>query len=267
VHAESGRASTVDPIVRRPFLLLLAVAVALLTGCQARSTVSVVSNSNGTGSVAVVVLLDREAANAIPDLKEQLQTSDLVKAGWTVEGPVDWEDGGKAVTVHHGFGSPEEATALMRRISGNGPPFVDFQMQQQRSLMHVDTTFSGKIDMKQGMNSFGDLGLTQSLGSRLGFDPNEIEKSLGVNWATAFPVDVQVSLPGKTAKAEAVYGQVVPINASASGPNTRPWAFFALSAASLIGCFLVLLLWKSGKYRPKHKKGVRARDLLNQKSE
>lgn len=250
--------------MRRLLLPLLAVVVILLSGCQVHSTVAVTSNSNGTGTVSVTALLDKEAANAVPDLKEQLQTSDLVKAGWTVDGPSDTKDGGKQVSVHHDFGSSEEATALLRRISGNGPPFVDFQMQQQRTLTHVDTTFSGKIDMTQGVSSFGDLGLRQSLGSRLGFDPNEIEKSLGVNWATTFPVDVEVRLPGKSTKASAVYGQVVPISATATGANTRPWAFFAMSAAALIACLLVLLMWKSGKYRPQHKKGTRARDLLNQ---
>jgi hypothetical protein len=238
----------------------------MLTGCQARGTVSVTSKSNGTGTVAVTVDLDAEAAAAIPDLKEQLQTSDLVKAGWAVDGPTGDKAGGETVTVHHDFGSPEEATALLHRLSGNGPPFVDFQMRQRRSLMHVDTTFSGKIDMTQGVSSFGDLGLTQSLGSRLGFDPNELEKSLGVNWPTTFPIDVEVHLPGKSAKASAVYGQVIPIDATASGANTRPWTFFALSAAALIASILVLVLWKSGKYRPQHKKGVRARDLLNQQS-
>jgi hypothetical protein len=236
----------------------------LLTGCQVHSTVAVSSNSNGTGTVSVTAQLDREAANAVPDLKEQLQTSDLVKAGWAVDGP-SGKDGGKVVTVHHDFGSPEEATALLRRISGNGPPFVDFQMQQQRSLIHVDTTFSGKVDMTQGVNSFGDLGLTQSLGSRLGFDPNELEKSLGVNWATTFPVSVEVNLPGKTTQADAAYGQVVPISATASGLNTRPWAFFALSGAALIACLLVLVLWRSDKYRPQHRKGVRERDLVNER--
>ena len=268
---------TVYGIVRRLAALLLTLAVVLLTGCQVRSVVRVDVNSNGSGTVAVVAHFDKEAANAVPNLKDELQTSDLVKAGWSVDGPEDADGGGKTVTVRHGFGSAQEATALFQQLSGNGPPFVDFRLLQERSLQHVDTTFSGKLDMQQGIASFGDLGLTQSVGSRLGFDAKELERSLGVDWSTTFPVDVVVHLPGGDAQRtpatdasgtwHAVYGQVVPIGAQASGVNSRPLAFFGLSATALLACGLVLVFWRSDKYRPRHRSsgGVRARDLLDQK--
>jgi hypothetical protein len=268
--------STVYGIVRRLTALLLTTAVVLLTGCQVRSEVRVDVNSNGSGAIAVVAHLDKEAANAVPNLKDELQTSDLVKSGWSVDGP-DADGDGKTVTVRHGFDSPDEATALLQRLSGNGPPFVDFRLLQERSLQHVDTTFSGKIDMQQGVSSFGDLGLTQSVGSRLGFDANELEKSLGVNWPMTFPVDVVVHLPGGNVQRipatdssgawHATYGQTTEINAKASGVNARPLVFFGISAAALLASVLVLLFWRSGKYHPRHRSsgGVRARDLLNQK--
>jgi hypothetical protein len=235
-------------------------------------------NSNGTGTIAVVATLDSEAVQAVPDLANQLQTGDLVEAGWSVEGPSDSDNGSKTVRVSHDFDSPEEATALLRRLSGNGPPFVDFQLTQERSLTHVESSLTGKVDLQQGISSYGDLGLTQSLGSRLGFDPGELERSLGVDWASTFPLDVVVQLPGgkveRTPATEngnawhAEYGEVLTLSATASGANSRPLVFFALSGLCLIGCVLVLFAWKSGKYRPQHKKnGMRARDLLKQQGE
>jgi hypothetical protein len=272
-----AQSSTVYEIVRRLTAIVLATLIAvLLSGCQVRSTLHVKANSNGTGTIAIVAVLDREAAAAVPDLDKQLQTSDLVKAGWSVRGPSDSDDGSKTITVEHGFDSAEEATTLLRRLSGNGPPFVDFRLQQERTLQHVESSVTGTVDLRQGVSSFGDLALTQSLGSRLGFDPNELEKSLGVDWATTFPLDIVVQLPGGEVELEgasagfsgwhAEYGEITPIRATASGANARPLVFFGLSAASLLGCLLVVAFWKSGKYRPQHKKnGVRARDLLNQK--
>lgn len=274
-RAASALSSTVYDIVRHLKALLLVTVALLLSGCQVRSTLHVNANSNGSGTVSVVAELDKEAAQAVPNLKEQLQTSDLVKAGWSVSGPSDGDDGAKVITVEHGFDSPEEATALLRRLSGNGPPFVDFQLSQARTLTHVETSLNGKLDLRQGINSFGDLGLTQSLGSRLGFDAAELEKSLGVDWATTFPVQVATQLPGSDRdssdashtqnKWNAKYGDIVAVDATASGANTRPLMFFGFSAAALVACLLVLFLWRSDKYRPKHQKsGVRARDLLNQ---
>jgi hypothetical protein len=262
--------------VRRLTALVLALVIALLLGgCQVRSTLRVSANSNGTGTISITAVLDREAALAVPDLEQQLQTSDLVKAGWSVRGPSQSDDGSRTIVVEHGFGSPEEATELLRKISGNGPPFVDFQLQQERTLRHVDSSVSGTVDLRQGISSFGDLALTQSLGSRLGFDPAEIEQSLGVDWATTFPLDVEVRLPGGNTELEApsagysgwhaAYGEITPIRATASGANMRPLVFFALSLVALVGSLLVLALRRSDKYRPRHKKnGVRARDLLNQ---
>jgi hypothetical protein len=262
--------------VRRLTALFLFLIVAcLLSGCQVRSSVVVDVHSNGTGTISVKAVLDKQAALALPDIEQQLQTSDLVKAGWSVKDPTESDDGSKTILVEHGFGSPEEATLLLRSLSGNGPPFVGFQLTQTHSLTHVESSLTGGIDLRQGINSYGDLGLTQSVGSRLGFDPTELEKSLGVDWASTFPLEVVVRLPGRYVQSEgtsniqndrrAKYGEITEIHVQASGANTRPMMFFALSVTAFVASILVLVFWKSGKYRPRHKKnGVRARDLLKQ---
>jgi hypothetical protein len=244
---------------------LFTAALLALTGCQARSTVRLDVKSDGSGTVAVIVRMDKEAADALPNLKNQLQTTDLVHAGWTVVGPSDISGGGKQVIARHGFGSPQEATALLNQLSGNGAPFAQFQLTQHRSLFHVTSTFTGSIDMRQGVNSFGDLGLTQSVGSKLGFDPNELQKSLGVDWPGTFPVDVIVNLPGgnnhHTPDVDdqgvwhATYGQSTDLHASAAGWNTRPLLFFGGSIASVLVLMAVLFLWKVDRYQPRH--GIR----------
>lgn len=248
--------------MRRLFLCLLLIAAIVLSGCQVRSTVRVDLQGDGSGTVSVIVRLDKEAADAMPNLRQDLDTSDLVRSGWSISGPTEINGGTVQVTARHGFDSPEEATQLLRGLSGSGPPFTNFKITQERSFTHVESHFSGELDMREGISSFGDIGLTQSVGSKLGFDPNELQRSLGVDWPQTFPVDVVVNLPNgiKDATPEmddnntwhAIYGESISLSASSEGPNWKPLVLFGVSALSLIACILVLIFWRKGTYNPRH---------------
>jgi hypothetical protein len=254
--------------VRRFLLPLIGLLLIVATGCQARTSVEIDVESNGSGSVAVTMRLDEDAAAAVPRLAEQLRTSDLQSAGWNIDGP-DQDDAGETVIIatHH-FGNAGEANVLLRQLTGETGPLSSLQMTQTKSFTSIDVEVAGVADLTRGIESFGDEQLKQRVGTALGFDPAEVTRSLGVDWAKTFPIDVTVDLPGgKTANAQLVYGSATPVSAAASATNVWALTFSAFSVLLLLGAVLSAILWKSGKYRPKHRKkvgggGIRARDLL-----
>ncbi len=248
----------------------------LASACQARTTVDIRLENDGGGSVEAQVRLDDEAAAAIPNLGEQLRTSDLKAAGWSVKGPKR-EGPDTVVTVEHGFSNPAQANGLLRQLGGADGPFRDFELRQSRTLAHTESQFTGRVDLSRGVQSLGDGVLQDRFGSPLGIDTNEIESSLAVDLENTFPVDIQVHLPGKVVKVTppaqpkngwtVPYGSVTPLEKSSEDLNTLPLTFVILAGLSALSALVIALLWKSDKYRPKHfpsrvGSGVRARDFL-----
>ena len=91
--------------LRAPLRLLLVIAaLGALLGCQAKLSVHVTVESNGSGSVEVGVGLDDEAVAKAGDLGSQLRVDDLRAAGWTVTGPP------RRTTATRGCGPPSPST-------------------------------------------------------------------------------------------------------------------------------------------------------------
>ena len=103
--------------LRRPWPRWGAAALAGLavvsSACQATIRIGVNANGNGGGRVSAAVVLDREATQAVPDLGQQLRTSDLLKSGWNVQGPTPTAGGGSIVTVSKAFRTPSEEAQIV----------------------------------------------------------------------------------------------------------------------------------------------------------
>lgn len=253
-------------------LLLGGLLAVVLSSCQARSTVDVDVAPNGSGSIEVELRLDEEAAAVAPKLSEQLRTADLTQAGWQIDGP-DVDSGGDTViTATKDFDDTEEANRALGQI---GDAFRDFRIVEDRGFLRSAFGFQGTVDLSEGIDSLGDEQLRAAVGSAVGFDSQEMQRSLDKDWAASFPVEVAVHLPGDVQEVvpsrsqddswHPEYGKVTGLTVRSSSINTVPLSFFALALLTLLSTIVLAITWKSDIYRPQHRKkrgSVRARDLL-----
>lgn len=194
----------------------------------------------------MAVGLDKEAADRVPNLKNELQVGDLRQAGWTIVGPRKEDDGRTWIRASKPFSSPEQAHEVIVEISGEKGPFRDFRLTRSRSFLTTKTTFRGTVDLRAGIESFGDEQLRQRLGgSSIGIDPKQLEQRVGEVLSRLFTFKVATRLPGdvnSNAPLEAsggaewhpTLGEKVTLQATASAVNTRQVVGLVIAIAAAI---------------------------------
>ncbi|HEX2040575.1 MAG TPA: hypothetical protein VHF47_12695 [Acidimicrobiales bacterium] len=234
-----------------------AAALLLLAACRVETTVAVDADADGSGRVQVEVALDREAARRVPDLAGQLRVDDLRAAGWEVERPQRADGGGLTVRLAKPYRTPAEAVEAIEELSGSNGPFRDFRLRRDRSFLRTTTAISGTVDLRGGLEAFGDEALREQLGgSLLGFDPAELEGQLGTPLSRVFAFRVVARLPGdvssnapSTADGDAVWrpllGERVVLTAKAERWNVRNIAAATVSVAAAVGLGVVLVRRRS----------------------
>ncbi|MCH7789723.1 MAG: HAD hydrolase-like protein [Acidobacteria bacterium] len=175
--------------------VLGAVAVALLvTSCRVDTTIDVVADEDGSGSVTVTVELDEEALEAVGDPANTIKSADLTQAGWTVEEPVIGD--GATIVASKDFANPVQFTAIMTEISGSGGPLSEFTMERKTPFARTTWEMTGRIDLSNGLEAFGDEALADIVGSPIGWTTEDLEAELGVPAAEAFGFELRVTLDG-----------------------------------------------------------------------
>ncbi len=247
-----------------PFLLFLAVLLGAATGCQVTTQVAVTTAANGSGTLAVAVTLDAQAIAAVGNLAQQLQTSDLVQAGWVVAGPVPSVGGSETVTVRHAFSNPAQLQALAAQLAGSGPeasrPF-QLELRRTHSFWHSGTELTGSVDLTCGLACFGDQGLQAALGSPLGVNVNPLVQQARQQPGQVFRFSMSAALDGHLLTTNApsrsgsvetwtpVLGQKTTVLAVTQSVNTGHVVLVAvLSGAGLI-VVLVLLVFLLLRWR------------------
>ena len=179
------------------------IALALLLGivlgsCRLQLDVNVAVEEDGSGSVEVVVGVDRDGIERIGgDLGAVLALDDLTDAGWLVEGPDEEEDGFTRVRFRKTFANPEEAAGIFEEVAGEDGPFQDFAVRRDSSFAKTEWGFRGRVDFSGGVEAFGDDELAAELdGEPLGQTQEEIEERLGEALSRIIQVRVVVRLPG-----------------------------------------------------------------------
>src|SRR4051812_18990346 len=87
----------------RRLMGLLAGVLLVCCGCQVTARVSVDANPDGSGRVQALVTLDADAVRQAGDLRSELVTADLVRAGWRIDGPTTLPNGGAEVQATKSF--------------------------------------------------------------------------------------------------------------------------------------------------------------------
>ena len=173
--------------------LALIGALVVLGACHVDATVAVTVAEDGSGSIEVTVIADAEVVEAAPDLVDDLRLDDLQQAGWNVEGPTAVEGGGLQVVLSHPFASPEEATALLGQLSGDGGLLAGFELDQQRSFARVGTELSGSLTFEAGLAELADADIVEQIG---GAPYVETLAERGIPVEDAFRLRLVVTAPG-----------------------------------------------------------------------
>lgn len=239
----------------RSLRVLLVVCLLALTGCQVTTSVDVHMNRDGSGEVEVTVGLDDEALSRLPDLDgngandqadltELARTADLEAAGWEVN-PVSREDGITWLSVTKPFGTPEEASRILTEITGDGGPLQSLELSRSTGFAKDSYSFSGEVDLSEGLTAFGDQGLADILdGEVLGRDEAAIEADLGHPLAEAFQVTVNVDLPGAEPESWSpqLGGAPVAMEHSSTVRNMVVIMLAGVAGACLLGLVTVLIV-------------------------
>jgi HAD superfamily hydrolase (TIGR01509 family) len=163
-------------------VVLGAVALALLvTSCRVDTTVEVVVDGDGSGSVTVTAELDEEALEAVGDPAKAVKSSDLSAAGWTVAEPVI-EDDGATIAASKDFENPTQFAAIMTELSGPDGPLSDFALERKTPFARATWELTGTIDLSDS--------------TPIGWTIEEIEAELGVPAAEAFGFELEATLDG-----------------------------------------------------------------------
>lgn len=222
---------------------LAAAGLALFAGCQVQVDVTVEAGHDGGGLVSVVVGLDAEALAQVPDLKSELRTRDLARAGWRVEGPTATAGGGAELRASRRFATPAGASAALRELSGPSGPFSGLRLEQKRSVLRSTTTLSGRVDLTAGLAAFSDPVLQERLGGLpLGVEPAALEAELGRPLADVVRFAVTARLPGRTATVEPRLGETVNVSVPARQVQLRRALAAGLSVSAAAALLVVLVV-------------------------
>lgn len=239
--------------MRRRHLVLVALLGLTASACRLQLDVNVAVGEDGSGSVEVVVGVDRDGVERVGgDLGAVLAVDDLVDAGWTVQGPSEEDDGFTRVRFRKTFADPEEAEGIFAEIAGDDGPFQDFTVRRDSSFAKTEWGFRGRVDFSGGIEAFGDEGLAGELdGEPLGQTQAEIEEQLGEALSRIIQVRVGVRLPGdvsSNATTKAGNGAVWQvgfgdgtIDMAADGEEQRTATLVGVGVAA--ACAAILLLY------------------------
>jgi hypothetical protein len=232
--------------VRRFRLVAVLLVLAAATGCQVTVGVGVDAHADGTGSVQATVTLDKEAAARLAAFGPP-KVDDLKKAGWVIEGPTAGASGAAVYRATKAYRTPGEVAGIVAQLSGPTGPFQSFRVARHRSLFETRTSFAGAVDLKRGVDSFGDPSLTAVTGSALGVDAAALRTRLNADLNRILSVQVSARLPGSLTGSDAPthvgngaiwkpkFGELAQLSASSRQWNTR-----RIAAAG--GLVVVLLL-------------------------
>lgn len=234
-------------------VLAVGAAVALLSGCKVDVRVDVTADDTGAGTVQVTVDVNAEVVTLIPGLAADIRYDDLVASGWTIEGPLQVNNGGLRVILKYPFESPAEATFALRQISGPNGPLLEPELKRTVDGRLVSTTLDATLQFVGGLDTFSDPLLTSAIGG----SPwrNAAERLNVANPMDSITVTVMARLPGDVKKStgtEAEGGVVwtaptdgtalsVVVGAVTERVDGGFWPAVARASGTILGYWLIIV--------------------------
>ena len=142
------------------------LALVVLAGCKLDVAVDVAMQVDGSGTVAVTAVADRELLAKAPGALADLRLDDVKAAGWAVTGPTLAAGGGQQLELRKPFTNPTEAAAILGEISGPSGPLSALSLEVARTFGRVRSDLRGEAVLDGGMSAFTDSALISVLGNK-----------------------------------------------------------------------------------------------------
>jgi len=254
----------------RIHVLLLGIIILLASACRVDTTVDIVVDENGSGTVTVLVVADTAAVAQIPDAPDELEFSDLTDAGWVVDGPNLDASGSMTISARKRFATADDLPAVLAEIAGEDVVFQDITLETSHTFDRIglgpaktNYQLSGTLDPGPELSDFADAFLLASIS--LPQQVTDLDAELLV----------RVRLPGTEssitgeATGEAIefrteFGaEPIELDASSSAEDILPrvWAVVALLALLMFAGILLARLAGVGLAKLRTPKGRGRRDV------
>ena len=179
------------------FGVIAACLGALLSACQVETNVTVDVARDGTGTITIVAIADKDIMKEVPDLGDDLNFSDL-DAAWVIDGPSKTDSGGLRVQISHDFNTPAEATQILGSLNGDKGPFKDLALTRTGSANKSTFKLSGTLEVNGGLSAFADAEVMKLIGDppfqgSLEYSNVDIGDALNINLIANLPGDIKKS--------------------------------------------------------------------------
>jgi len=172
----------------------------LIAGCKVDTTVSIKSDRDGRGRVAVRVEIDAEAAFALQSggstLAESVQLGDLESAGWTISPWAVEEDGAASLRLSKAFVGEGQLREILDELSGSGGLIDQARIETSRGIVRSSDDLSVTADLRVlDAGLAGDPEVARRL-SEAGVDVEALDASLTEGLGSAFGLSVVLAIGG-----------------------------------------------------------------------
>ncbi len=218
-------------------LVLGGVLIAIVaSACEAHGEIEVVLGDDGSGTVAVTVVLDDAAVERIErigggPIARRFRIGDLVAAGWSTEG---WRsvDGGAELTLTQDFATPAEGVALVEALSGDSGLVTTIAISKARDGLRDRRSVALALDLGNltpGVADDADISTTLD---DLGVDPELIDAILAGEAGDAVSATATVATGEQRDTGSAEFGEMVAVSVALDELNVS--RALAVSAAGIM---------------------------------
>lgn len=169
------------------------LAVVILSSCRVEVTAHLSVKPNGSGTITVTVIADKEVVAKAPELTTDLRFDDAVSAGWKVDGPSPLDDGGYSLVLSHSFATPVDANILLSQLNGPKGPLHDMVLTRSGKDTNSTWTLNGRLEVNGGLEAFIDDNTLSILG---GAPYADAVKRANLDLGDAVGLNFTASLPG-----------------------------------------------------------------------
>jgi len=226
----------------RRLLSVLACCLAL-AGCKVDTTVSIDVREDGSGTVAVLVVLDAdavvEAEAGGATLEDRVRLDDLEAAGWDVSAWKRRKDGSARLRISKEFADPSDLAGVITELNGEHGPLRDVSLTRDEGLVFGSYKLRGVADLSDlATGVITDPELVAALTAEQ-VDLTALDQRLLDQIRESFRLRIEVGLPGKTRAFTPKPGEKVEIATSSSrfDPSRR----LLVIGAVLFGAFAVFV--------------------------
>ena len=178
--------------------MLVVLAAVVAGACQVHGEVAIDVAEDGSGTVEVRVVLDREAARRLGDPATAIRSDDLREAGWDVRDPERAEDGSLTLVGRRAFSGPDQLGPVLEEIGGSDGVFRAVSLRVEDGFGSAEYELAATVHLTGSLEQFSDGELAAALdGLPLARSPEELAAEGADDPATA-TLGVSVELPGGT---------------------------------------------------------------------